>query len=297
MYNNENLHSERISVLMNFYPTRLKLLAMALLIAVMFAGCGDSAPTPPENYVYGEENFPTIDGFFMEEQEMNYSQEVVEVEAEEGEEAPTEGEEQVEEGEETPEEEEPATDEEAEPIQEIIHVYSDVEGMPEVLAAYTEMLTTQSECAIVDEIGIVLDTPDFTAETGTMLVAREVEEPKSLVGLEVSWEGSVCRIKVINMPGSVFIVQSVKITVEEAADFLWTRTTEEVGLGEGSWADYSIYPADGIVRVDDQICYRLDVFTKADGNPAGVFFLSNTGDHLYSLDEAQGIVTQLIPAP
>ncbi len=278
---------------MNFCKAKFRLMAVALVIMLTFTACGEEPPSPPENYVHGEEYFPTIDSMIVD-QEITYTQEIEEVAEEEAaEEETAEEDDETQEGEADAEQAEDGEAAAVEPT--IIHVYSGIEGLPDILAEYTETMTTQRECAIVDDIGLVLDTPDFT-QPGSMILAREIEEPKALVGLEVSWEEDVCRVKVVYLEGMVFIVQTTTITVEEAADFMWTQTTEKLGLEHDSWADYNIYPADGIVQVDDKICYRLDVFDKVNNNPAGTYFLSNSGDFLYRLHD-DGTVSQLIPTP
>jgi hypothetical protein len=83
-------------------------------------------------------------------------------------------------------------------------------------------------------------------------------------------------------------------TLTSAMDYIKSLDPAELGLDGTSMDEYQIYALDGIILVDGNACLHLKVYST--DNPQqtnhleGNFLLSGDGQHLYSLDEVNGVV-------
>ena len=70
-----------------------------------------------------------------------------------------------------------------------------------------------------------------------------------------------------------------------------------LGLSGESMESYRVYSRDGFVKINDQACMRLDVYSYDENQGtniiAGNFYLSSDGRRLYQFDEVNRKMTEL----
>lgn len=158
----------------------------------------------------------------------------------------------------------------------------------------------------VDETRTETDLPDFTAEEGSVQLARPVSDTEegadeTVLSLTLTWSGENCTVYVNQMEGSIVLASSGEdtqgLTAVEAVDYLESLPPESLGLTGESMEEYRVYVLDGTVLVGEYTCRRLNVY--GDSVPAGTneiagqYFLTGDGSRLYRLN-ADGTVRELM---
>jgi hypothetical protein len=87
------------------------------------------------------------------------------------------------------------------------------------------------------------------------------------------------------------------LTLTTVVDYLRSFDPNQLGLDGSSMDQYEIYSLNGAVYVDGLPCLRLKVCstdnTQQANEISGNFLVSSDRNHIYSLDEATGIVKEL----
>ena len=78
------------------------------------------------------------------------------------------------------------------------------------------------------------------------------------------------------------------LTVEEAVEAVQRQSPTRLGLEGEDMEAYSAVPEEGVVKVDDALCFTVNVYTKGDHQIAGTYLITADGSRIYRLDWETG---------
>jgi hypothetical protein len=146
------------------------------------------------------------------------------------------------------------------------------------------------------------EDPEETAEE----IVEEAAEESRVCLVQLDWTAESCTVTLRYQEG---VIQqrpvetesasgsSSTLTLTTAIDYLKSMTPADIGLEGSSMDEYQIYAIDGVILVDGTPCLHLKAYSA--NNPqqtnhvAGNFLLTGDRQHLYSLDEVNGVVTTI----
>lgn len=173
-----------------------------------------------------------------------------------------------------------------------LYAYEKLETGGESVRQYVEKLTAEEDgFRIVDENGAETDPPDYTAEEGSVALAKAASEDGKILRMDISWTATDCRITLTRPEGTVSgtAADAEPMTYVDAVDFIKSLSPAMLGLKADSMADYSVYPMDGAAMVDGILCLKLQVYPPHEKDQAnaiaGTYLLSGDKEHLYLLKD------------
>lgn len=232
-------------------------------LCAALAGCGGSDNDPPVSYMLGENEIPALTKLVSVGNSMQFQEEV-------------------------PEE----TGTSSAQTEATTYLYTGLEAGNETAQEYVQTLEDGYGAVVVDESGVELEPPDFTKESGSVLVRMDSLEEDSLCLLTIQWEEQSCSITP-ELRAREQVQTEESLTVAEAVQELKNKGTERLGLPGDDVDQYLFLPKDGVVLVDKRPCFQINVYGAADHQIVGVYMLSETGDKLYRLDQEDNTVEEL----
>lgn len=208
----------------------------------------------------------------------------------------------------------------------VVYTYVDLTNSGEETANYVSKLVSEGKFYVVDEEFVRADAPNFTAEEGEVLLARNLpkpaktsseaeedgdgtaaaaEEPADMVlTVRISWKPEMFVIasdqeegKVTSPPRSPGATSGGSLSLSGGLDYIKGLSPSVLGLSGESMDSYRVYAMDGTVLVDGKPCMRMQVHSRNESTGTnefvGIYFLSNDGAHLYRLNEDERGVTEL----
>lgn len=145
-------------------------------------------------------------------------------------------------------------------------------------------------------------TPDFTQRAGTVALAKKASGTDKIFMIMVDWNyyGSV--VLVYEEEGTLWIAPKkstqakTSITINEAVNYLETRTPSQLGLDGTSMEEYSVFTSEGLVIVNG-VTYRQFTITKnpvnGNGSVFGGNYLIDTEGNTYAINQLTGTITPL----
>jgi len=144
-------------------------------------------------------------------------------------------------------------------------------------------------------------------EDGNEIEPEEEWKPVA-VAMRLEWRGDTCTVTLDLVPVSMVRAPvehttavgggfATTLTFSGAVDTVKAMHPSVLGLTGDSMESYRVYSRDGIVKINDQPCMRLDVYsyneTIGANVIAGNFYLSSDGRRLYQFDEVNRKMTEL----
>ena len=166
----------------------------------------------------------------------------------------------------------------------------------DVVNRYVDVLMDSEQgFYLTDEAYVIQEErPEFQDAEGALILARPAVEEGHVFQLVIGWsqasnnlavrvsapEGSVTHPKKEEGPSQPE-PSNVSIQMEQ----LRTMTPAQLGLPGASMDDYTVFPIDGFVKVDNIECRRFNVYEKGStGSIAGTYLISTDSQHVYVLD-------------
>lgn len=165
----------------------------------------------------------------------------------------------------------------------------------QAVSDYVTILEDDQGFSVITDDGTMTDAPDFTAQSGTVVLGKSEEEGAGVLRLDISWEEDSCAVTV-SLQSDMEIQQGSQpqpLTMEEAVDLLEGMQAQTLGLS-GSTSDYSFYPEEGLVSVDGQMCLEVNAYLTATHQIQGTYLVAQEGGSVYQLNRGSSQVTQLV---
>lgn len=248
-------------------------LCMALALAgamYLLASCGSKLPDPPEDYTLNGDRVESLNTVLGEENSGKMTQmETPETKADNASSSVSGG------GDET-----------------CLYTYEKLDTGGESVRQYVEKLTAEENgFRVVDDTDTETDPPDYTAEEGSVALAKAASEDGKILRMDISWTATDCQITLTCPNGTVgeTAAETEPMTYVDAVNFIKSLSPATLGLKADSMADYSVYPMDGAAMVDGILCLKLQVYPPHEKDQAnaiaGTYLLSGDKEHLYLLKD------------
>jgi len=180
----------------------------------------------------------------------------------------------------------------------------EIEGGPgAAVQTYKELLSSEEQgfLLIDGETGELAEEPDFTAETGEILLEKESSEEGKLISVTAAWKKKNCTVTVGTVEGQLPKLETadpetVTMNLVEIVDFVSRLSPTDLGLEGQSMDDYEVYAIEGAVLVDNRSCIKISVYSKEEvgsNSIEGEYLLTPDGAHIYAVDGELGKVKEL----
>lgn len=168
--------------------------------------------------------------------------------------------------------------------QQTTYIYQDLESTEKILSQYVETLTKENQCSVIDKEGIVQPMPDFSDENGEVLVGTASESGEGLFLLDIQWtEDSLTVLPMLEPDLTIQKTASVK-TLDEIIQIFENACPQQLGLSGDNMDEYSIYPEEGYVFIDQNPFIRLNIYRVSTHSFEKTFVISCDGEKIYELD-------------
>jgi hypothetical protein len=189
-----------------------------------------------------------------------------------------------------------------------LYTYTNLASSGEAAEQYVDQLTTEEPpFSVVDATCTPTNTlPDFEAEEGEVFLARNSADGESINLITLAWNAeNECKVTVNAVSGQIKEVEvqedasgSTGMTLPAAVSYFNSLSPQALGLAGESMAEYNIYALDGTVMVNGEPCLHLKVCSNPDPDNkanyiSGDYLMSGDEQRIYSLDVANGTVTEL----
>lgn len=177
-----------------------------------------------------------------------------------------------------------------------IEVYTyiyEITGAGAVMDRYLDLLLGEEQgFSLVDEGYLIQsERPVLEDAEGAFLAARSSVQEGHVFQLAVGWSdvNGTLAIRVAVPEGQLRRPEPEKepepASLSEQMDELKAMNPEHLTLPGGTMSDYDIYPVEGFVTIDGQLCRRFNIYKVGEpGDIAGIIFYSGDMQHLYRMD-------------
>ena len=154
----------------------------------------------------------------------------------------------------------------------------------------------------MDESYLIQDErPELQDAEGALLLARTSAQEGRIFQLAIGWSdmNGTLAVRVAAPEGQLRRPEPERepepASLSEQMDELKAMDPRHLALPGGVMSDYDIYPVEGFVTIDDQLCRRFNIYEVGkSGDIAGIIFYSGDMQHLYRMDpDDNSIITEL----
>lgn len=171
------------------------------------------------------------------------------------------------------------------------YVY-EVIGAADVMNRYLDLLLGEEGFSLVDETYLIQDErPELEDAEGAMLLARASVQEGHVFQLAIGWSDANdnLAVRVAAPEGALRRPEPEKepqpASLSEQMDRLKSMTPSQLALSGSSLSEYEIYPVEGFVTIDGNLCRRFNFYeTGKGGSIAGIIFYSGDMEHTYWMD-------------
>ena len=173
------------------------------------------------------------------------------------------------------------------------YTYTELVSGVQAVKTYVDVMDTEYGCQVIDQEGVIQETPDFSQAEGEVLIGKNLESEEGIFQLNLQWTENTCEVVVSKGEGQVSQAKVESISMEEAVDMLQKASPQELDLPGESMEDYVICADVGYVMVDGQASFRMNVYDRSTRTISGTYLLTLDGQHLYQLDRKENSIRQL----
>ncbi len=224
---------------------------------LMLSGCGGEKSVPPDNYTIGEDTLPAIQ---VQDENVSFSED---------------------------------TDSETQ-LTSYLYQDEDSEAKEQLLTQYAEMLQEDYQCSVINEKGVVQSLPDFSDETGEALLGIDSATGTGLFILHIQWDlESFTITPEYNADLKVEDPFASAKTLEEILQIFENASPEKLNLSGDSMEDYSIYPEEGYIFINESPYIRVNVYSTTNHRYEKTFVISTDGAQVYELNRDTNQLTTI----
>lgn len=181
---------------------------------------------------------------------------------------------------------------EAVEVEAYTYIY-EITGAGAVMDRYLDLLLGEEQgFSLVDEDYLIQsERPVLEDAEGAFLAARASVQEGRVFQLAVGWSdvNDTLAIRVAAPEGQLRRPEPEKepepASLSEQLDELKSMDPKHLTLPGGTMSDYEIYPVEGFVTIDGQLCRRFNIYEVGNSNDvAGIIFYSGDMQHLYRMD-------------
>lgn len=186
-------------------------------------------------------------------------------------------------------------------VEKYTYIY-EIVGSAAVMDRYLDVLLGDGGFSLVDETYLVKEErPELEDAEGTLLLVRASVQEGHLFQLAIGWSdvNDTLAVRVAVPEGSLRYPEKEKepepASLTEQLDSMKTMSPSQLALSGNSMSEYDIYPVEGFVTIDDQLCRRFNIYEVGmAGDIAGIIFYSGDMQHIYRMDvDDNSIITEL----
>lgn len=177
-----------------------------------------------------------------------------------------------------------------------VYYYDSLASGGKAAEEYAALLTGEDVgFLVVDENNTPTeDAPDYTAEEGTVLLAKTATTQGKILQVQIFWKAAECDVTVTRPEGKIAPKQVEAMTLPQAIQFLEGLKPTVLGLEGDSMSAYRVYVTDGRVLVNGVPCVRLQVYRnhlpEGSNAIAGSYLLTGDKQHLYRQEKSGAVV-------
>lgn len=168
----------------------------------------------------------------------------------------------------------------------------EVVGAANVMNRYLDLLLGEEGFSLVDETYLIQDErPELEDAEGAMLLAKPSVVEGHVFQLAIGWSDANdnLAVRVAAPEGALRRPEPAQepqpASLSEQMEQLKAMTPSQLALPGDSLSDYEIYPVEGFVTIDDNLCRRFNFYEKGkSGDIAGIIFYSGDMEHTYWMD-------------
>lgn len=178
----------------------------------------------------------------------------------------------------------------------------EMSNFAEVMNRYLDILLgSEQNFSITDETYLIQEErPELQDAEGVLILARPATEEGHVFQLVIGWSQASdnLAVRVSSPEGTITKPEPKKepepTSVSEQMEQIRNMLPAQLGLSGSSMDDYTIFPVDGFVKVNDQECRRFNLYERgSSGGIAGTYLLSVDGNHMYVLDPVTNTVSTI----
>ena len=164
-------------------------------------------------------------------------------------------------------------------VEKYTYIY-EIVGSAAVMDRYLDVLLGDGGFSLVDETYLVKEErPELEDAEGTLLLVRASVQEGHLFQLAIGWSdvNDTLAVRVAVPEGSLRYPEKEKepepASLTEQLDSMKTMSPSQLALSGNSMSEYDIYPVEGFVTIDDQLCRRFNIYEVGmAGDIAGIIF-------------------------
>lgn len=222
-------------------------LAAPLLAALILSACGGDAKEPPQSYVLEENSLPSFNALVALEDGVEFEQTA-------GEEGGT------------------------------AYRYTQLSDAGKVVEEYTQALETDYDCIIAADSDSS-SAPDYSADSGQVLAAQELEDSDQVFLLTIQWEENACTITASLAEQDVLPQQEEQsMTLAQAVELIRRTPLSVLGLSGESMDDYLVIPLEGTVFLDGMPCILVNIYLAENHKFEQSYLIDVANMQLYRAD-------------
>lgn len=162
----------------------------------------------------------------------------------------------------------------------------------EVMNRYLDLMLGDEGFVLADETYLVNEErPELEDAEGALMLVRNSVVEGHLFQLVIGWSQANDNLAVrVSAPEAALHYPEPErepdvTSVSDHMEQIRSMTPAQLGLPGDSMDEYTIFPVDGMVKVNKQDCRRFNLYERGTtGTIAGTYLLSVDGQHMYVLD-------------
>lgn len=180
--------------------------------------------------------------------------------------------------------------------QEKSYAYSGLESGRDTVSEYVSYLIEKENCSVIDSKGEIQENPKISGESGEVFIGRAGTAEDGVFFLKIVWEEDSCIITPVFQEDMKIHTQETDggvLNYNEIVSRFRAYTPSELGLSGESMEEYSIFPEEGYVMVNDQPGIRVNIYNPSTHAYQASYIITADGSHVFQWDRKTQQIVEL----